>query len=111
MTDKQTQLNAHLTKIRVKLKSYEHKILDDSLVKIKRTAENTGAKIVGPILLPTKIKKYTVLRSVHTDKKSREQFEQRIHSRLVDIVDPSPKTIDELMKLELPAGVDVEIKY
>lgn len=111
MSEKQAVVNQHPTKIRVKLKSFDHKILDDSLAKIKRTAENSGAKIVGPILLPTRIKKFTILRSVHTDKKSREQFEERIHCRLMDIVEPSHKTIDELMKLDLPAGVDIEIKY
>ncbi len=111
MTEKQTTTQQNTTKIRVKLKSFDHKVLDDSLAKIKRTAESTGAKIVGPILLPTKIRKYTILRSVHTDKKSREQFEGRVHCRLIDIVEPSPKTIDELMKLDLPAGVDIAIKY
>lgn len=111
MAEKQEVIGQRLTKIRVKLKAFDHKILDDSLAKIKKTAESTGAKIVGPILLPTKIKKFTILRSVHTDKKSREQFEERIHCRLLDIVEPSPKTVDELMKLNLPAGVDIEIKY
>jgi len=98
------------TKVRIKLKSFEQKLLDDSVARIKKTAENTGARIVGPILLPTKIRKFTILRSVHTDKKSREQFEERIHRRILDIVEPSPKTIDELMKIVLPPGVDIEIK-
>jgi len=74
------------------------------------TVRKTGANLVGPVLLPTRIRKYTVLRSPHTDKKSREQFEMRIHKRLVDIIEPTPKTVEELMKLDLPAGVDVEIK-
>jgi len=97
-------------KIRIRLRAYDHKILDDSLARIVDTAKRTGARISGPVLLPTEIKKYTVLRSPHVDKKSREQFEMRIHKRLIDIVDPTPKTVEELMKLDLPAGVDVEIK-
>ncbi|MFH1379183.1 MAG: 30S ribosomal protein S10 [bacterium] len=97
-------------KIRIRLRSYDHKMLDDSLVKIIDTAKRTGARISGPVLLPTQIKKYTVLRSPHTDKKARDQFEMRIHKRLVDIYEPTPKTIEELMKLDLPAGVDIEIK-
>ncbi len=97
-------------KIRIRLRSYDHKMLDDSLAKIIDTAKRTGARISGPVLLPTEMKKYTVLRSPHTDKKARDQFEMRIHKRLVDIYDPTPKTIEELMKLDLPAGVDVEIK-
>lgn len=97
-------------KIRIRLKSYDHKILDQSLQEIVEVVKRTGAKIVGPIPLPTKISRYTVLRSPHADKKSREQFEIRIHKRLIDILEPSPKTVDALMKLNLPAGVDVEIK-
>ncbi len=97
-------------KIRIRLKAYDQKMLDKSLVEIVETAKRTGAKISGPILLPTRIKKYTVLRSPHVDKKSREQFEMRIHKRLVDIHTPTPQTVDELMKLDLPAGVHVEIK-
>ncbi|MDR0915557.1 MAG: 30S ribosomal protein S10 [Endomicrobium sp.] len=97
-------------RLRIKLRAYEHKMLDDSIAKIINTAKSTGAYITGPVLLPTKIKKYTVNRSVHTDKKSREQFEMRIHKRLIDIYEPSSKTIEELMKLDLPAGVDIEIK-
>ena len=97
-------------RIRIRLKAYDHKMLDQSLKEIVATAKRTGAKISGPILLPTKIRKYTVLRSTNIDKKSREQFEMRIHKRLVDILDPPPQTIDSLMKLNLPAGVDVEIK-
>ena len=97
-------------KIRIKLKSYDHRMLDDSLSKIVSTVRRTGANLMGPVLLPTRIRKYTVLRSPHTDKKSREQFEMRVHKRLVDIVEPTPKTVEELMKLDLPAGVHVEIK-
>ena len=97
-------------RLRIKLRSYDHKMLDDSLAKIVETARRTGARITGPVLLPTDIKKYTVNRSVHGDKKSREQFEMRIHKRLVDILEPSQKTVEELMKLDLPAGVDIEIK-
>ena len=97
-------------KIRIRLKAYDHKILDQSLWDIVATVKRTGAKIIGPVPLPTKISKYTVLRSPHVDKKSREQFEMRIHKRLIDIIEPTSKTIDALMKLDLPAGVDVEIK-
>lgn len=97
-------------KIRIRLKAYDHKILDQSLQEIVETVRRTGAKIIGPIPLPTKISRYTVLRSPHTDKKSREQFEMRIHKRLIDIVSPTPGTVDALMKINLPAGVDVEIK-
>ncbi|MBI2119064.1 MAG: 30S ribosomal protein S10 [Elusimicrobia bacterium] len=97
-------------KVRIRLKAYDHRMLDDSLAKIVDTVRRSGASISGPVLLPVQIKKYTVLRSPHTDKKSRDQFEVRVHKRLVDIVDPSPKTIEELMKLDLPAGVEVEIK-
>ncbi len=97
-------------KIRIKLKSYDHKIIDKSAEKIVRTVMQTGAVISGPIPLPTKRSVYTVNRSPHVDKKSREQFEQKIHKRLVDIFSTSQKTVDALMKLELPAGVDVEVK-
>lgn len=97
-------------KIRIRLRSYDHKMLDDSLIKIVDVVKRTGAVLSGPVLLPTNIKKYTVLRSPHTDKKSREQFEMRIHKRLIDIQEPTPNTVEELMKLDLPAGVDVEIK-
>lgn len=97
-------------KIRIRLKAYDHKILDQSLKELVDTVRRTGAKIIGPIPLPTKISRYTVLRSPHVDKKSREQFEMRIHKRLIDIIEPTPKTVDALMKLDLPAGVDVEIK-
>jgi len=97
-------------RLRIKLRSYDHKMLDDSLAKIVETARRTGASVTGPVLLPTAIKKYTVNRATHSDKKSREQFEMRVHKRLVDINEPSQKTVEELMKLDLPAGVDIEIK-
>ncbi len=97
-------------KIRIKLKAYDHKILDQSALRIVQTAEKTGALVSGPIPLPTDIVKYTVLRSSNVDKKSREQFEQRTHKRLIDILEPNPKTVDALMHLDLPAGVDIEIK-
>ena len=96
--------------MKVKLKAYDHRILDESIKEIIRTVERTGAKMVGPIPLPTKIEKYTVLRSPHVDKRSMEVFEMRIHKRLFEIVDPTRKTTDALMKLNLPAGVHVEIK-
>jgi len=97
-------------RIRIRLKAYDHKQLDKSVGDIVDTARRTGAQIAGPIPLPTKISRYTVLRSPHIDKKSREQFEKRVHKRLVDILEPTQQTIDALMKLELSAGVDVEIK-
>ena len=97
-------------KIRIRLKAYDHKLLDVSVSEIVETAKRTGARVAGPIPLPTVINKYCVLRGPHVDKKSREQFETRVHKRLVDILNSSPKTVDALMKLELPAGVDVEIK-
>ncbi len=97
-------------KIRIKLRGYDHRILDQSVKEIVDTAQRTGARIAGPVPLPTRIHKVTVLRSPHVDKKSREQFEIRTHKRLIDIYDPTPQTVDELMKLELAAGVDVEIK-
>ncbi len=97
-------------KIRIKLKAYDHRVLDQSTDEIVETAKRTGAKILGPIPLPTRIEKYTVLKSPHVDKKSREQFEMRTHKRLLDVVDPTAKTIDELRKLNLPAGVDIKIK-
>jgi small subunit ribosomal protein S10 len=97
-------------KIRIRLKGYDYRLLDQSLVEIVSTAKRTGATVKGPIPLPTKIEKYTVLRSPHVDKKSREQFERRTHKRLLDILEPTPETVDALMKLELPSGVDVEIK-
>jgi len=97
-------------KIRIRLKAYDHRILDQSVSEIVDTVRRTGATLVGPVPLPTTINKYTVLRGPHIDKKSREQFEIRTHKRLVDILDPTQQTVDALMKLELAAGVDVEIK-
>jgi small subunit ribosomal protein S10 len=97
-------------KIRIRLKAYDHRILDQSVGEIVETAKRTGAKVAGPIPLPTILNKFTVLRSPHVDKKSREQFEIRTHKRLLDILEPTPETIDALMKLDLSAGVDVEIK-
>jgi len=97
-------------KIRIKLKAFDHRILDQSAVQIVEAAERTGAAVVGPVPLPTHIKKFCVIRSPHVDKDSREQFEIRTHKRLVDIVDPTAKTIDALTTLDLPAGVDIEIK-
>lgn len=97
-------------KIRIRLKAYDHKLLDQSTGEIVETCKRTGAKVVGPIPLPTKINKYCVLRSPHGDKKSREQFEIRTHKRLLDIVEPTQQTLDALMKLDLSAGVDVEIR-
>jgi len=97
-------------KIRIKLRAYDHRLLDQSVKEIVDTAVRTGARISGPIPLPTKISKFTVLRSPHVDKKSREQFEIRTHKRLIDIFEPTPDTVDALMKLELASGVDVEIK-
>jgi small subunit ribosomal protein S10 len=97
-------------RIRIRLKAYDHRILDQSAKEIVNTAQRTGARVSGPIPLPTKISRFTVLRSPHIDKKSREQFEIRTHVRLMDILDAQPQTVDALMRLDLPAGVDVEIK-
>ena len=97
-------------KIRIRLKAYDHYALDRSTKEIADTVLRTGARLVGPVPLPTKRTVYTVLRSPHVDKKTREQFETRIHKRLIDIFDSTPQTVDALMKLDLPAGVDVEIK-
>ena len=96
--------------IRIRLKAFDHRVLDASTSEIVETAKRTGAEVRGPIPLPTRIEKYTVLRSPHVDKKSREQFEIRTHKRLLDIIDPTPQTVDALMKLDLASGVDVEIK-
>ena len=98
------------TNIRIRLKAFDHRVLDSSTSEIVTTAKRTGAQVRGPIPLPTGIEKFTVNRSPHIDKKSREQFEIRTHKRVLDIVDPTPQTVDALMKLDLPAGVDVEIK-
>jgi small subunit ribosomal protein S10 len=96
--------------IRIRLKAFDHRVLDQSATEIVNTAQRTGATARGPIPLPTRIEKFTVLRSPHVNKKSREQFEIRTHKRVLDIVDPTPQTVDALMKLDLAAGVDVEIK-
>jgi small subunit ribosomal protein S10 len=97
-------------RIRIRLKAYDYRILDQSVSEIVDTAKRTGAQVAGPIPLPTIKNKYTTLRSPHVDKKSREQFEIRTHKRLLDILEPTPQTVEALMKLDLPAGVDVEIK-
>jgi small subunit ribosomal protein S10 len=97
-------------KIRIRLKAFDHRVLDQSTSEIVNTAKRTGARVRGPIPLPTRLERFTVLRSPHIDKKSREQFEIRTHKRLLDIVDPTPQTVDALMKLDLASGVDVEIK-
>ncbi|HHX96981.1 MAG TPA: 30S ribosomal protein S10 [Clostridia bacterium] len=97
-------------KIRIRLKAFDHKILDQSAEKIVETAKRTGAAVSGPIPLPTERNVFTILRSPHVDKDSREQFEMRTHMRLIDILDTNPKTVDALMGLDLPAGVDIEIK-
>jgi small subunit ribosomal protein S10 len=97
-------------KIRIKLKAFDHRILDQSAVQIVEAAERTGAAVIGPVPLPTHIQKFCVIRSPHVDKDSREQFEIRTHKRLIDIVDPTSKSIDALTTLNLPAGVDIEIK-
>ncbi len=102
--------NISTQKIRVKLRSFDAKLLDQSAEKIVATTNRSGAKIAGPIPLPTKIERYCVLRSPHVNKKSREQFEIRTHKRLIDIIDPNENTIEALMKLELPAGISVDIK-
>ena len=96
--------------IRIRLKAFDHRILDQSAHEILNTAKRTGAQVRGPVPIPSRLERFTVLRSSHIDKKSREQFEIRTHKRLLDIVDPTPQTVDALMKLDLAAGVDVEIK-
>lgn len=97
-------------KIRIRLKSFDHIMLDTAVLKIVETANGTGAKVCGPIPLPTKKEKITILRSPHKHKDSREQFEIRTHKRLIDIVNPTPKTVDALMRLDIPTGVDIELK-
>ena len=97
-------------KIRIRLKAYDHRLIDRSASEIVETAKRTGAQVRGPIPLPTKIERYTILVSPHADKDARDQYEMRVHKRLVDIYDPTPKTIESLTNLNLPAGVDVEIK-
>ena len=97
-------------KIRIRLKAFDHRLLDASADKIVETAKRTGASVSGPIPLPTEKNIYTILRSPHVNKDSREQFEMRTHKRLIDIIDPTPKTMDSLIRLDLPAGVDIEVK-
>jgi small subunit ribosomal protein S10 len=101
---------ADTTKIRIRLKAFDHQLLDKSTADIVETARRTGARVAGPIPLPTSIRRYTVLRGPHVDKKSREQFEVRTHKRLLDILEPTQQTLEALMKLDLSSGVDVEIK-
>lgn len=96
--------------IRIKLKAYDHEIIDQTARKIVETATRTGARVHGPVPLPTRIEKFAVIRSPHKDKDSREHFEMRTHKRVIDIVDPTPKTVDSLQRLDLPAGVEIEIK-
>ena len=102
--------SANKQRIRIRLKAYDHRILDQSATQIVETAQTTGARVAGPVPLPTKIAKYTVLRSTFIDKDSREQFEIRTHKRLIDIIEPTPRTVEALTRLNLPAGVDIEIK-
>ena len=97
-------------RIQIRMEAYDHEALDQASLDIVETSKRTGARVAGPVPLPTRIERYTVLRSPHVDKKSREQFEVRTHKRLIDILEPTPQTVDALMKLELAAGVDVEIK-
>lgn len=97
-------------RIRIRLKGYDYRIVDSSAHEIVETVKRTGARVAGPVPLPTRIERFTVLRSPHTDKKSQETFEQRTHKRLIDIIEPTAKTVDELKKLTLPAGVDITIK-
>ena len=97
-------------KIRIKLKAFDHRVLDASATQIAETAERTGARVSGPVPLPTEIKKFTILTSPHVDKDAREQFEIRTHKRLIDIIDPTQKTMEALMELNLPSGVDIQIK-
>ena len=97
-------------KIRIRLKAFDHRLLDQSASNIVETAKNTGASVSGPVPLPTEKNIFTILRSPHVNKDSREQFEMRTHKRLIDIIQPTPKTVDSLMRIDLPAGVDIEIK-
>ena len=97
-------------RIRIRLKAFDHRILDQSAQQIVDTAERTGASVAGPVPLPTRIERFTVIRSPFIDKDSREQFEMRTHKRLIDVVEPTPRTVDALMRLNVPAGVDIEIK-
>ncbi len=97
-------------RIRIRLKAYDHRVIDQSALEIVETVKRSGAKVAGPIPLPTRVERFTVLRSPHVDKKTQETFEQRTHKRLLDIIEPTAKTVDELKKLNLPAGVDITIK-
>ena len=97
-------------KIRIRMEAYDHRVLDQSALEVVETAKRTGAKVYGPVPLPTRIERYTVLRSPHVDKKSREQFEIRTHKRLIDIVEPTAKTMDALNKINMPAGIEIKIK-
>ncbi len=97
-------------KIRIRMEAYDHRILDQSALEVVETAKRTGAKVYGPVPLPTRIERYTVLRSPHVDKKSREQFEIRTHKRMIDIVEPTSKTMDALNKINMPAGIEIKIK-
>lgn len=99
-----------MTKVRIKLKAYDHRVLDQAAARIVESVKRTGGKISGPVPLPTQVRKYTILRAVHKYKDSREQFERRTHKRLIDILSPSKETIEELTRVDLPAGVDIEIK-
>jgi small subunit ribosomal protein S10 len=103
-------MTKHKNKIRIRLKAYDHRILDQSARRIVEAAERTGARVVGPVPLPTKLERFTVRRSSFIDKDSQEHFEIRTHKRLIDVLDPDNKTVDTLMRLNLPAGVDIEIK-
>jgi small subunit ribosomal protein S10 len=108
--EEEAQMASVRQKIRIRLKAFDHQILDSSAERIVETARRTGASVSGPVPLPTERSVFTVLRSPHIDKDSREQFEMRTHKRLIDILEPTPKTVDALMRLDLPAGVDIEIK-
>jgi len=110
MPTKNPKSNAVGERIRIRLKAYDHRIIDKATEKIIETVVRSGAKVIGPIPLPTQIKKMTVLKSTFVHKDSREQFEMRIHKRLIDVIEPSSQTIDQLMNLDLPSGVDIEIK-
>jgi small subunit ribosomal protein S10 len=107
---KKTEMDAQSTRMRIKIKAYDHKIIDQTARKIVETAERTGASVTGPVPLPTEIHKMTVNRSTFIYKNSRDQYEMRIHKRMIDIWNPNPKTIDQLTSMDLPAGVDIEIK-
>jgi small subunit ribosomal protein S10 len=110
LAEKENTMAMDNQNIRIRLRAYDHRVLDQSTSEIVNTAKRTGARVRGPIPLPTRIERFTVLRSPHIDKKSREQFEIRTHKRVLDIIEPTPQTVDALMKLDLAAGVDVDIK-